>query len=158
MFSATDRAGLAPRLEKRFHRPPSVASLCDVMEMDMKQLDLFFEPPQAPAAKRIDPDGAVCTADEIDETVTLGDYRYGLRIELAQHAGQWMWGTSFHTPTGGQGYRVGPKWGNFAGSICDAARNAIAEIRDCASRYEGGQKVIKLLEENLNLQVLGVAA
>lgn len=33
MFLATDRAGLAPRAEKRFHRPPAVASFCDAVEM-----------------------------------------------------------------------------------------------------------------------------
>ena len=38
MFSVTDRDGLAPRLEKRFHRPPAVATLCDAVEMDMEKL------------------------------------------------------------------------------------------------------------------------
>lgn len=145
MFSATDRAGLAPRLEKRFHRPPSVASFCDVMEMGMKQLDLFFEPPPAPATRRIDPDGWVCTDDQIFDTIKLGDYRTGLRIELAKHEGRWMWGTEFHTPTAGCGYRVGPKWGNFADTLRSALMQACDEIRARAPKFDGGNKVLQLL-------------
>lgn len=36
-FSATDRDGLATRAERQFHRLPSVAPFCDVVEMDMKR-------------------------------------------------------------------------------------------------------------------------
>ena len=109
------------------------------------QLDLFYEPPPAPVARRIDPDGEVCTADQIDETINLGDWRTGLRIELARHDGLWMWGTSLNTPTGGCGYRVGPKWGQFAETRGEALLNACAEIRERAADYDGGQHVVKLL-------------
>ena len=119
----------------------------------MKQLDLFFDPPPT---KPVHIHGEVCTDDEIYDTVTIGDHRYGLRIELAQHAGQWMWGTCFHTPTSGSGYRVGPKWGRFAGSIHDATIKAVEEIRERARGHDGGERVIKLLGQ-IKPQLLGGA-
>ena len=111
-----------------------------------QQLDLFYEPPRLTAALGIDPDGPVCTDDQIDETIKLGDWRTGLRIELAQHTGKWMWGTSLTTPTGGCGYRVGPKWGNFADTKGDAFMHACAELRKNAPQYQGGEKVLQLLD------------
>ncbi len=109
----------------------------------MQQLDLFCQ-----AASLIDPNGAVCTDDEIDDEITLGDRRLGLRIELARHRdGRYMWGTSFHTPTGGCGYRVGPKWGHFADTILAAAQCARQEITERATQFAEGKKVVQLLEQ-----------
>ena len=110
----------------------------------MRQLDLF----DGAAQSLIDPKGRVCTDDEIDDTITLGDRRLGLRIELARHHdGRYMWGTSLHTPTGGCGYRVGPKWGHFADTIMDAARRARQEITEKAAHFADGKRVVQLLEQ-----------
>ena len=108
--------------------------------MEMKQLDLFSQP-----AAVINPDGVVCTNDQIWDTIEIGDHRTGLRIELAKHEDKWMWGTEFHTPTGGCGYRVGPKWGNFADTLRGALVNGCDEIRTRAKQFDGGSKVVQLL-------------
>ena len=110
----------------------------------MHQLDLFSA---HQAAERINPHGAVCTRDQIDDEINLGDRHLGIRIQLARHHdGRYMWGTSFHTPTGGSGYWIGPKWGKFATTIMDALRCAKQEITENASSFEHGKKVVRLLE------------
>lgn len=107
----------------------------------MQQLTLFDAPPAL-----VDPLDRVCGADEIDDTITLGDRHLGLRIELARHTdGRFMWGIEFHTPTGGQGYRVGPKWGNFAPCAIEALQRARVEIADRAAQFQHGKKVVQLL-------------
>jgi len=107
----------------------------------MHQLSLFDA-----QAHLVDPLGRVCTDDELDDTIELGDRHLGLRIELARHTdGRYMWGTSFHTPTGGSGYRVGPKWGKFAHSAIEALQHARIEIAERAPGFERGNKVVQLL-------------
>lgn len=108
----------------------------------MHQLSLFETP-----AARVNPRDRVCTDDELYDTIELGDRHLGLRIELARHTdGRYMWSTSFHTPTGGQGYRVGPKWGKFANSPIEALQHARLEIAERAPGFERGNKVVQLLE------------
>jgi hypothetical protein len=111
----------------------------------MEQLDLFYTLKAATASRCVDPDGRVCTDDEIAETIRLGDHNTGLRIEPARHGELWMWGTSFSTSTGGSSYRVGPKWGKFAESRGDAVLQACDEIRKRAAGHSGGAKVVQLL-------------
>lgn len=107
----------------------------------MHQLSLFDALPAL-----VDPRDRVCTDDELFDTIELGDRRLGLRIELARHTdGRYMWGTRFHTPTGGQGYRVGPKWGKFALSPIEALQHARLEIAERAPGFEHGNKVVQLL-------------
>ena len=105
----------------------------------MEQLALFAQPVPG-----------LLTDDEIDDETILGDHKVGLRIQLGKHGDKWMWATSFHCPGGGQGYGIGPKWGNFADSIVAAGSAAIEEIRSRAAKHEGGKAVIKLLNENFN--------
>ncbi len=115
----------------------------------MIQLDLFSSPPKAWPFKgdsvSVDPDGRVCTDDEIEEAIHLGDWHVGLRIELAIHNDLWMWGSSFHTGTSGCGYRVGPKWGKFAETRDEALSRAVTEVRKRATEQGGGEKIIKLV-------------
>ena len=111
----------------------------------MQQLELFSA---HQTAERINPHGDVCTRDQIDDEINLGDRHLGIRIQLARHNdGRHMWGTSFHTPTGGYGYWVGSKWGKFADSVMDAMRYAKQEITEQASSFEHGKKVVQLLSQ-----------
>jgi hypothetical protein len=63
---------------------------------------------------------------------------YGLTIELAQHGDAWMWSTSYNTFTGGQGYAVHEKWGNFAHDRSAALSMAVAEMERLLTRNMNG--------------------
>jgi hypothetical protein len=93
-------------------------------------LDLMRAPP---IKRPCDPNGEVVRG-EVDETLTLPHPRGGwhrARIELHRHTdGLWMWGTNVDADGYGGGYRVGPKWGNFAQTRDDALHWAVQEILD----------------------------
>lgn len=56
-------------------------------------------------------------------------------IELHPDAdGHWMWATSYQCDSGGSGYRIGGKWGNFAHSREDALYYAVTELRAAIKR------------------------
>jgi len=59
-------------------------------------------------------------------------------MRQAQHDdGRWMWATG----TCGGGYKVGPKWGNFAATQQEATRYAAAELLDAAQKLGSGHCV-----------------
>jgi hypothetical protein len=117
-----------------------------MIRADPRQFDMFaaIAPVRVPAIiRRVDPDGPVIQG-KIDEVLTLPHPRLRwdrARIELHQHTdGLWMWATGYHDDGGsGGGYRVGPKWGNFAASRDDALFYACEEIR---SRTSGDSKAL----------------
>ena len=95
--------------------------------MPKLQLDLL-----APARMPVIPDGAVCGPEYPVQSLRapVPGCRYGYAtIELAQHVdGRWMWGTSYATTWSGGGYRIGPKWGQFADTRAAALREALLEL------------------------------
>lgn len=100
----------------------------------MQQLSMFdiWTPPAAIMIEPCDPFGAVIQ-DEVDEILTLprkGNVNPIAEIELHRHTdGRWMWSTEHHLSNGsGGGYRVGPKWGQFAATRADALRAAVDEL------------------------------
>ena len=101
------------------------------------QLDLFART-FAPAMREpVQPRGHVFQGTP-DETISLPHPKMAWRqaeIQLHQHVdGRWMWSTSFNTGSGGSGYQVGAKWGNFAPSRDDALHWAIEELRESFDR------------------------
>lgn len=115
----------------------------------MTQLDLFSAM-RAPAIRRpVDRDGPTVKG-EVDELLRLPEPRMAwdtARIELHRHRGcnLWMWSTNYSTATGGGGYRVGEKWGNFASTRDDALFYAIAELRERLGRHEGCKATHRIL-------------
>ena len=63
---------------------------------------------------------------------------WGLRIDLARHGDSWMWATSYDTYTGGEGYAVHQKWGNFAHDRATALSIAVAEMERRITRTMNG--------------------
>lgn len=50
-------------------------------------------------------------------------------IKVAEHNdGRWMWGISFSTSMGGEGFHPLPKWGRFADSEQHAIDAGVAEL------------------------------
>ncbi len=97
----------------------------------MDLLDLMVAPA---LILRVDPDGPVVQG-QVDEVLALKNPKLPngvptAKIELHQHSdGKWMWSTSAHLSNdGGYGYRVGPKWGKFAGCRDDALHWARKEL------------------------------
>lgn len=97
----------------------------------MMQLSLLDALRSAPIIRPVAPYGSVVQG-EATETLRLPHARGGLdraRIGLHQHVdGLWMWSTNWCANGGGSGYKVGPKWGNFARSRDDALHYAVAEL------------------------------
>lgn len=88
-------------------------------------LDLMHEPP---IRRPIIPDGSVVQHD-VDELLEMASGE--ARIELHQYNdGLWMWSTSFQFKEHGHGYRVGPKWGNFAKNRNSALHWAVHELSE----------------------------
>lgn len=99
----------------------------------MNQLSLF-DALHEPAIRRpVDRYGEVVRGNP-DETLVLPHPRLAwdlARIELHRHTdGLWMWSAS----TCGRGYKVGPKWGQFARSRGDALYHGAQEILDQAAK------------------------
>ncbi|RYG89551.1 MAG: hypothetical protein EON59_01375 [Alphaproteobacteria bacterium] len=96
------------------------------------QLDLFARPVAPAMRERCIPHGPVVQG-AVDETLRLPHPKYAwdwAAIELHRASdGRWMWSTSYNTGSGGGGYRVGEKWGNFAPERDDALHWAIQELR-----------------------------
>lgn len=102
------------------------------------QLSMFdlFRPP--PILRSVDSDGRVVVG-RIHTILRLPHPRQKqndlARIELHPHENYWMWATSFSLEQGGNGYRVGPKWGHFAVSMEDAIYWAVRELQKGLSQY-----------------------
>lgn len=100
------------------------------MSQQFSMFDLWHP---VPVRLPLDPYGEVVQGAP-DETLTLPHPCMAwplARIELHRHTdGRWMWSAS----AAGSSYKVGPKWGRFAGerdtALCAAAR----EILDLAER------------------------
>lgn len=102
----------------------------------------------------VDPYGPVIQDDdqveflEFGKTTLFDDQRKrvsipSIQILIAQHTdGLWMWSTRVYGLMGGRGYRVGPKWGNFAPTHQDAIAAACNEIEE----MRPGQDVIDWLD------------
>lgn len=113
--------------------------------MSSMQLNLF-----APASPQLivgpcDPDGPVCSGDEIVDTIRLTGNRVKVRIELARDGEFWMFSTSLSHANGGYGYRVGRKWGVLARSRDDALFFANHELMKRASGYPDIKKEVTRL-------------
>lgn len=129
--------------------------------MSALQLDMLdlMSPALPNAIKRpVDPAGEVVQG-EVDETLTLPHPRLAwarASIELHYYEGMWMWATSHNLDGCGGGYRVGPKWGNFARTRDDALALAIDEIKSRlsqrADRSEPAKKQILSWLQGLKLQ------
>lgn len=97
--------------------------------------------------KPIDPDGH--TVQDISKIETLSLNAKNPRtsdaeIELAQHDdGLWMWSTKCRTGVTYRGYRVGPKWGQFATTKQAAIEAACNEIRS----YKPADDVLEWLDQ-----------
>lgn len=125
-----------------------------MIRADPRQFDMFaaIAPTRAPPIiRRADPDGPVIQG-KIDEVLTLPHPRLRwarARIELHRHTdGLWMWAIGYHDDGGsGGGYRVGPKWGNFASTRDDALFYACEEMRD---RMHGESKALNAIRRWLD--------
>lgn len=109
------------------------------------QLDLFAPAKPILMVVPVDPDGPVCSADEIAETIRLTDKRVTVRIELARDGEFWMFSTSLNCSNGGFGYRVGRKWGVRAYSRDDALFFAGDELLKRAVGYGNVKKEVSRL-------------
>lgn len=109
------------------------------------QLDLFAQIKPGLLISPCDPDGSVCSDDEIVETINLTDKRVTIRIELARDGNYWMFSTSLNHPNGGGGYRVGRKWGKRANNRGDALCFAFEELLNRADIYPNVKKQVSQL-------------
>ena len=91
------------------------------------QLSMFDMMHSAPITRPIDPDGPVIKgAAEITLRLPHPRLAWDLAaIELHRHEdGLWMWSVQIC----GAGYKVGPKWGNFAETQAAATYHAACEM------------------------------
>lgn len=99
----------------------------------MQQLGLFDALRRPPIRVSVAANGPV-VRDEPDFTFRLKHPRYAwdrAEIEVHRHDdGLWMWSTSFNADMGGNGYRVGAKWGKFAETREDALFYACEELQE----------------------------
>lgn len=126
------------------------------MEMDMMQLDLFFEPPQKPRALLVHY-GVVCPSEHRHvETIMrdVGSLKTAVSIQVAEHCGYWMWSTSIRSGDQYSGYRLGPKWGNFAETRSEAVQRGIDECRAKAASWPDAKKIMALLD-SINAKTAG---
>jgi hypothetical protein len=104
------------------------------------QPDLFDVLRKPPVVVPVEPDGHVLEG-EPDAVFSLPHKRMAwdqATIELHRHDnGLWMWSTGYNCDSGGGGYRVGPKWGNFAESKSDALFYAVRELETKLERIGG---------------------
>lgn len=101
------------------------------------QLSMFDLLRPVPIRRAVNPDGMVI-AGRIHTVLRLPHPRHKrdlARIEIHPHENYWMWATAFDLELGGNGYRVGPKWGHFAASMEDAIYWAVRELQKGIARY-----------------------
>lgn len=97
----------------------------------MKQLGLFDTPPDAPTVLK------------------FGRWGRGfpiVTVEVGQHEdGRWMWATDIYTGTYGYGYKLNPKWHNFAATRREALDKAKHEVA-CRMSHKDRKATAKWLE------------
>lgn len=76
----------------------------------------------------------------------VGSLKKAVLIELAEHCGYWMWSTTIRSGDQYSGYRVGPKWGNFADTRPEAVQRGVDEIREKAASWPDAKKIMALLD------------
>ena len=93
----------------------------------LSMLDLFRPPP---LMRGVDPDGMVIEG-HIHTVLRLPHSKSGdlARIEVHPYETLWMWATFYQIGSHGNGYRVGPKWGQFAESMEDAIFWSVRELQ-----------------------------
>ncbi|RRH72030.1 hypothetical protein [Falsigemmobacter faecalis] len=98
-----------------------------------QQFSMFDLWQPVPVRLPVDPHGTVIQGAP-DETLILPHPRMAwplARIELHRHTdGRWMWSAS----AAGSSFKVGPKWGRFAGDRDMALRAAALEILNLAEQ------------------------
>lgn len=70
-------------------------------------------------------------------------------IRVARHEdGRYMWGLSFSTSQGGEGFHPLPKWGRFSASEASATEAAVAELLSrLGQRHWGSNEQIRALRD-----------
>ena len=103
------------------------------------QLSMFslFRP--EPVRRAVDPQGMVISG-RVHTVLRLANPKEPdwdiARVEIHPYDGRWMWATAFSIDgQGGNGYRVGPKWGKFAASMEDAIYWAVQELQSAVAKY-----------------------
>ena len=103
------------------------------------QLSMFslFRP--EPVRRAVDPQGMVISG-RVHTVLRLANPKEPdwdiARVEIHPYDGRWMWATAFSIDgQGGNGYRVGPKWGKFAASMEDAIYWAVQELQSAIAKY-----------------------
>ncbi len=103
------------------------------------QLSMFslFRP--EPVRRAVDPQGMVISG-RVHTVLRLANPKEPdwdiARVEIHPYDGRWMWATAFSIDgQGGNGYRVGPKWGKFAATMEDAIYWAVQELQAAIAKY-----------------------
>lgn len=97
-----------------------------------QQLNLFDAIHPPPILVPVQPRGEVVRG-EVDTHLFLPHPRLAwhlAEIELHPYEGMWMWSVRFNCDNHGGGYRVGPKWGNFAVTKGAALHYAVQELEE----------------------------
>lgn len=103
------------------------------------QLTIFDTPPKPALIRKVDPDGSIVQGKpkiSLSLQKSNPDALPTVRIQLhPDDDGLWMWSTLLNLDSGGGGYKVGRKWGNFAHSQGDALFYAKEEVRARLNDY-----------------------
>lgn len=112
------------------------------------QLSMFslFRP--EPMRRAVDPQGMVISG-RVHTVLRLAHPKEPncdiARVEIHPYEGRWMWATAFSiNGQGGNGYRVGPKWGKFAASFEDSIYWAVQELRESIAKYSRSNEVVEI--------------